>query len=82
MNAARRDRVQETADGHLVGDAFLPARFWEVDIPHKIALMLVDGYDIHTMHQLLPHKDVRTTMISAHVLKRGPAEVRSPVDGL
>ena len=44
--------------------------------------MLVDGYDIHTAQQLLPHKDVRATMISTHVLNRGPAEVPSAVDGL
>jgi hypothetical protein len=34
-------------------------------------------------HQELPgHQDVKTTMIYAHVLNRGPAGVRSPVDGL
>jgi hypothetical protein len=31
---------------------------------------------------LLVHGDVRTTMIYAYVLNRGPAGVRSPVDGL
>ncbi len=32
--------------------------------------------------QLLGHSDVKTTMISTHGLNRGPAGVRSPVDGL
>ena len=44
--------------------------------------MLEDGYDIRTVQELLGHKDVKTTIIYAHVLNRGPAGVRSPVDGL
>jgi len=31
---------------------------------------------------LLDHKDIRTTMIYAHVLNKGVHGVRSPVDGL
>ncbi len=32
--------------------------------------------------KLLDHSDVKTTMIYTHVLNRGPAGVRSPVDTL
>jgi site-specific recombinase XerD len=32
------------------------------------------------VQKLLGHRDVRTTMIYAHVLNRGPAAVRSPAD--
>ncbi len=42
--------------------------------------LLEDGYDIRTVQQLLGHRDVRTTMIYTHVLKRGAMGVRSPLD--
>jgi site-specific recombinase XerD len=44
--------------------------------------LLVDGYDIRTVQELLGHSDVRTTMIDAHVLNRGGRGVRSPADAL
>ncbi|MCW5890754.1 MAG: tyrosine-type recombinase/integrase [bacterium] len=44
--------------------------------------LLEDGYDIRTVQELLGHHGVSTTMIHAHVLNRGPAGVRSPLDGL
>jgi hypothetical protein len=38
--------------------------------------------DIRAVQELLGYRDVKTTMIYTHVLNRGPAGVRSPVDGL
>ena len=41
---------------------------------------LEDGYDIGTVQELLGREDVKTTIVYAHVLNRGPRDVRRPVD--
>jgi len=42
--------------------------------------LLVSGYDIRTVQELLGHSDVATTMIYTHVLNQGGRGVISPLD--
>ena len=42
--------------------------------------LLMNGYDIRTVQELLGHRSVKTTMIYTHVLNRGGRGVRSPID--
>jgi len=44
--------------------------------------LLVGGYDIRTVQELLGHQSVKATMIYTHVLNRGGQGVQSPVDTL
>jgi integron integrase len=44
--------------------------------------LLIGGYDIRTVQELLGHRSVRTTMIYTHVLNRGGHGVQSPADAL
>ncbi len=44
--------------------------------------LLLDGYDIRTVQELLGHSDVKTTLVYTHVLNTGGRGVRSPADRL
>lgn len=42
--------------------------------------LLLNGYDIRTVAELMGHNDVKTTMIYLHILHPGGAGVESPLD--
>jgi integrase len=44
--------------------------------------LLMSGYDIRTVQEILGHKSMQTTMIYTHVLNRRGRGVQSPVDRL
>ena len=63
--------------------AGIPKRVTCHTFRHSFAThLLQSGTDIRTIQNLLGHKSVQTTMISAHVVDRGPMGVISPLDRL
>lgn len=83
----RRHHIGEDSLQRAVQKAARTAGFVKPVSPHTFrhsfaTHLLEAGYDIRTVQELLGHKDVSTTMIYTHVMKRGGMGVQSPLDNL
>jgi len=81
----RRHHVQEENVQRAVKKAAVAAGLTKRVSPHVLrhcfaTHLLENGYDIRTVQELLGHKDVATTMIYTHVMKKPGLGVRSPLD--
>ena len=83
--AIRRHHIDEQRIQRAVKQAARDAGIEKKVTPHTLrhsfaTHMLLAGYDIRTVQELMGHKDVRTTQIYTHVLNRGGRAVTSPLD--
>jgi integron integrase len=84
-SALRRHHLHETSVQRAVRQAARRAGIAKPVGPHTLrhcfaTHLLERGYDIRTVQELMGHADVRTTQIYTHVMKKGAAAVKSPLD--
>ena len=75
------ESIIQRAVKNAVGQANVLKKASPHTFRHSFATHLLEvGYDIRTIQELLGHKDVRTTQVYTHVVRRGGLGVRSPLD--
>ena len=81
----RRHHVSDRTFQEVIKSAAHSARLNKRVTPHVLrhsfaTQQLEAGYDIRTVQELLGHKDVATTQIYTHVMKKPGLGVKSPLD--
>lgn len=83
----RRHHQHESEHQRAIRSASIRAGITKRVSPHTFrhcfaTHLLLAGYDIRTVQELMGHKDVKTTMIYTHILQPGGKGVESPLDKL
>lgn len=81
----RRHHISQSALQKSVGKALAKTAITKPAGPHTFrhsfaTRLLVTGYDIRTIQDLMGHADISTTERYLHVIKRGAGGVVSPID--